>query len=200
MSRIIAGRAGGLPLRSVPGTGTRPTTDRTKEAMFSWLSSRGWLDGTAVADLYAGSGSLGLEAWSRGAGSVLFVEKDRRAASVCSANVRAVAQALRSPVPQVIVRPVDAVLDQLIAAGHPAEAATGPAGPWDLILADPPYPVEGEELHATLERVVRALVTDGLLVLERSARSAEPSWPAGLEPVEQRTYGETSVFYCQRVG
>lgn len=200
MSRIIAGRAGGLPLRSVPGTGTRPTTDRTKEAMFSWLSSRGWLDGTAVADLYAGSGSLGLEAWSRGAGSVLFVEKDRRAASVCSANVRAVAQALRSPVPQVIVRPVDAVLDQLIAAGHPAEAATGPAGPRDLILADPPYPVEGEELHATLERVVRALVTDGLLVLERSARSAEPSWPAGLEPVEQRTYGETSVFYCQRVG
>ncbi|MER2137321.1 MAG: RsmD family RNA methyltransferase, partial [Arthrobacter sp.] len=67
MSRIIAGVAGGSTLSSVPGSGTRPTTDRTREALFSWLASRGWLDGTAVADLFAGSGALGGEAASRGA-------------------------------------------------------------------------------------------------------------------------------------
>lgn len=65
MSRIIAGAAAGRPLTAVPGTGTRPTTDRTKEALFSWLEARDWLDGTAVLDLYAGSGALGCEAASR---------------------------------------------------------------------------------------------------------------------------------------
>ncbi|HEY4614226.1 MAG TPA: RsmD family RNA methyltransferase, partial [Citricoccus sp.] len=86
MPRIIAGQAGGLQLASVPGDRTRPTTDRTREALFSWLAARGWLDGTAVADLFAGSGALGGEAASRGAARVLLVEKDRRAAGVCRTN------------------------------------------------------------------------------------------------------------------
>lgn len=197
MSRIIAGAAGGLALRSVPGEGTRPTTDRTKEAMFSWLSSRGWLDGTAVADLYAGSGALGLEALSRGADSVTLVERDRRAAAVCSANARTVAAALGVQPPRVVSRSVDQVLDEVLSAGNSADAARE-SGPWDLILADPPYPLQDPELTGTLERIVHCLVADGLLVLERSSRTPEPAWPAGLEPVETRTYGETVLYYCQR--
>ena len=86
MSRIIAGAAAGRPLTSVPGTGTRPTTDRTKEALFSWLEARDWLDGTAVLDLFAGSGALGCEAASRGAASVMLVERERRAVAACRAQ------------------------------------------------------------------------------------------------------------------
>lgn len=200
MSRIVAGAAGGLALRSVPGDGTRPTTDRTKEAMFSWLSSRGWLDGTAVADLYAGSGALGLEALSRGASSVVLVERDRRAAAVCQANARAVAAALESELPRVITRSVDQVLETVAAAvlSVPEHGSARADGPWDLVLADPPYPLTEGELSATLERVVPCLVSDGLLVLERSSRSPQPGWPAGLELVETRTYGETTLYYCQR--
>ena len=93
MSRIIAGAAAGRPLTSVPGTGTRPTTDRTKEALFSWLEVRDWLDGTAVLDLFAGSGALGCEAASRGAASVLLVERDRKAVTACRANAALVNRA-----------------------------------------------------------------------------------------------------------
>lgn len=198
MSRIIAGAAGGLTLRSVPGDSTRPTTDRTKEALFSWLSTRGWTDGTAVADLYAGSGALGLEALSRGARSAVLVERDRRAAAVCSQNARAVARALGTAVPRVITRSVDQVLDDVIEAlpEQPTQAAA--EGPWDLVLADPPYPLQGAELEGTLARIARTLVPEGLLVLERSSRSPEPLWPEGLELLEPRRYGETVLFFCQR--
>lgn len=207
MSRIIAGRAGGLALRSVPGDATRPTTDRTKEALFSWLTTRGWLDSTAVADLYAGSGALGLEALSRGAESVVLIERDRKAAAVCTANARAVAYSLNVAVPQVITRPVDHALDRLLGitgttdGTHPADAAQAvPAldGLWDLILADPPYPLDGLELAGSLQRMAQALLPGGLLVLERSSRSTEPIWPETLELVEQRDYGETRLYFVQR--
>jgi 16S rRNA (guanine966-N2)-methyltransferase len=185
MPRIIAGQAGGLQLASVPGHGTRPTTDRTREALFSWLAARGWLEDTAVADLFAGSGALGGEAASRGAGRVLLVEKDRRAAGVCRKNAAAVNGRLGREVVEVAVGTVDQVL-------------SGPAGagPWDLVLADPPYPLDGPALAATLERIAAVLAPEGLLVLERSARSAEPGWPVGLELLEARTYGETVLYFC----
>ncbi|QCU78367.1 16S rRNA (guanine(966)-N(2))-methyltransferase RsmD [Citricoccus sp. SGAir0253] len=187
MPRIIAGRAGGLQLASVPGDGTRPTTDRTREALFSWLATRGWLEGTAVADLFAGSGALGGEAASRGADRVLLVERDRRAAAVCRRNAAELNRRLGRPVVEVAAGAVDHVL-----AG-----GTG-AGPWDLVLADPPYPLEGPALAATLGRIAAVLVPGGLLVLERSARSAEPDWPAGMEPLEWRDYGETRLYFCLR--
>ncbi|MFC7402674.1 16S rRNA (guanine(966)-N(2))-methyltransferase RsmD [Citricoccus sp. GCM10030269] len=186
MPRIIAGHAGGLRLTSVPGDATRPTTDRTREALFSWLETRGWLEGTAVVDLYAGSGALGAEAASRGADRVLLVERDRRAAGVCRKNADAVNRSVGHTVVQVEMGSVERVL-----AGP-----TG-AGPWDLVLADPPYPVDGEELRRTLEGIAAVLVPDGLLVLERSVRSAEPVWPDGLELLEARTYGETVLYYCR---
>ena len=151
-----------------------------------------------MADLYAGSGALGLEALSRGARSAVLVERDRRAAAVCSQNARAVARALGTAVPRVITRSVDQVLDDVIEGlpEHPAQAAV--EGPWDLVLADPPYPLQGVELEGTLARIARTLVPEGLLVLERSSRSPEPLWPEGLELLEPRRYGETVLFFCQR--
>lgn len=185
MPRIIAGQAGGLQLSSVPGDATRPTTDRTREALFSWLAARGWLEDTAVVDLFAGSGALGGEAASRGAGRVLLVERDRRAAGVCRKNAEAVNRRLGHGVVQVAVGAVDQVLSGSVGAG-----------PWDLVLADPPYPLDGPALTSTLERIASVLAPGGLLVLERSVRSAEPRWPAGIEPLEARTYGETVLYFC----
>ncbi|WP_413543250.1 16S rRNA (guanine(966)-N(2))-methyltransferase RsmD [Citricoccus nitrophenolicus] len=185
MPRIIAGHAGGLKLQSVPGDATRPTTDRTREALFSWLASRGWLEGTAVVDLFAGSGALGGEAASRGAERVLLVERDRRAAAVCRSNAEAVNHRLGRPVVRVSAGDVDRVLDS------PAGA-----GPWDLVLADPPYPLAGPALTGTLQRVAAVMAPEGLLVLERSSRSPEPEWPPVIEPLEARRYGETTLYFC----
>lgn len=185
MPRIIAGHAGGLKLQSVPGDATRPTTDRTREALFSWLASRGWLEGAAVVDLFAGSGALGGEAASRGARRVLLVERDRRAAAVCRKNAEALNHRVGRPVVEVSAADVDRALDS------PAGA-----GPWDLVLADPPYPLTGAALAGTLERIAAVLVPEGLLVLERSSRSPEPDWPAGLDHLETRRYGETTLYFC----
>lgn len=183
MSRIIAGAASGAPLASVPGSGTRPTTDRTKEALFSWLQSRDWCEDTVVLDLYAGSGALGLEALSRGARSATLVERDRKALEVCRRNAEAVNRALGRRAAKAVGQPVE----RFLASG--AEA--------DLILADPPYPLGGDELDGVLVQAAAALTPGGLIVLERSARSAPPTRPPGLEEVEVRTYGETALYFWQ---
>lgn len=183
MTRIIAGMAGGMNLASVPGDGTRPTTDRAKEALFSWLSARGWLDGTAVLDLFAGSGALGAEAASRGATRVELVENHRKAVLVCRKNASAVNR--RAGTEIITVRPT--TVDTMLADTPPKS--------WDLILADPPYPLTGTALRRSLDLMTAALKPDGLMVLERSQRSPEPEWPAGLELLESRRYGETQLYF-----
>lgn len=185
MSRIVSGVAGGLSLVSVPGTGTRPTTDRTKEALFSWLESRGWLEGTAVLDLYAGSAALGCEAASRGAGEVLSVEKHGKAAGVCKRNAETLNRKLGRTAVRVQNASVDSALQQL------------KPGQWDLVLADPPYDLDGEQLNRSLELMDAVLDERGLLVLERSTRSAEPQWPQRLDVIEQRDYGETRLYFLR---
>ncbi|MFD1612004.1 16S rRNA (guanine(966)-N(2))-methyltransferase RsmD [Sphingomonas tabacisoli] len=118
--RIIAGRWRGRPLLAPPGDATRPTSDRTREALFSMLLSRlGSFKDLRVADIFAGTGALGLEALSRGAKSCTFVERDRDAATALRANI-----------------------DKLGATGadvrtQAAESFAG--GPYDLVLLDPPY-------------------------------------------------------------
>lgn len=120
--RIIAGQWRGRPLAAPKGEATRPTADRTREALFSMLASRvGSFEGLKVADLFAGSGALGLEALSRGAESCLFVEQDRPALDALRVNI-----------------------DKLDAKGAQVRAgsvlALGPApAPFDLVLMDPPY-------------------------------------------------------------
>jgi 16S rRNA (guanine966-N2)-methyltransferase len=182
VTRIISGRAGGQRLQTPAGSGTRPTSDRVREALFSRLDHLDVLAGAAVLDLYAGSGALGLEAASRGASSVLLVESDRAAAAVARKN------AALTGIPGVSVRA--ATVERTLAVPPPA--------PFDLVLLDPPYDI-GEDV---LERVLSALVghhwlsEEALVVVERSARSPEPRWPAGLDAEGERRYGETRMWFA----
>lgn len=179
MTRIVAGAAKGRRLQ-VPERGTRPTSDRAREALFNTLRAHVDLDGAAVLDLFAGSGAVGLEALSRGARRAVFVESDRRAAGVLERNVDAVG------LPGTVLhrRPVAAVL-------------AGPGEPFDLVFADPPYDLAEDQLAAVLETLVaRGWLTDeAVVVVERSARGAEPAWPQGIALITQRRYGEGLLWY-----
>lgn len=187
MTRIIGGTAGGRRLATPPGEGTRPTSDRVREALFSALESWfGTWEGVRVLDLYAGSGALGLEACSRGAAHALLVEKDRRTATVIGDNVRA----LGLDRARVVTGAVRTVL-----AGRPEQS-------FDLVLSDPPYPLEDGEVAADLAALVEHgwLADDALVVVERSRRSPEPAWPVGFTGQRRRKYGETTLWSAEWPG
>ena len=186
MTRIIAGTAGGRTLRTPPGSGTRPTSDRVREAVFSALDARDAVRGARVLDLYAGSGALGLEAASRGAASVVLVESDRRAADVITANARELGLAG--------IRVVRGTVAAHLAPDPAPDAAA------DLVLVDPPYDVDEATLAAVLDRLRAGwLAPGGLLVVERSTRSPEPGWPDGIQrATKPKKYGETTVWYATR--
>lgn len=174
----MAGAAGGRRI-AVPARGTRPTTDRVREALFNVLTARLEFDGLRVLDLYAGSGALGLEALSRGAASVVFVENDVHAVGVINRNIGIVG------LPGAAVRraTVAAVL-----GAHPDQ-------PMDLVLADPPYDVAAAEVETMLASLQRnAWVEPGsVVVVERSASSPALSWPPGWTPWPVRRYGDTRI-------
>ncbi|QXQ08950.1 16S rRNA (guanine(966)-N(2))-methyltransferase RsmD [Paeniglutamicibacter sp. Y32M11] len=195
MTRIVAGAAGGIPLKSVPGDSTRPTTDRVKEALFSRLESYDVLANARVLDLYAGAGSLGIEAASRGARSVLLVELAPKAVAVCQINAGLVNKALRNNALVSVRRgSVDSVLDSF------APVPGGTAGKsWNLVFMDPPYPLSEEELATTLEKVSLVLDVDATVVIERSTRSPEPIWPAGMEMFAEKKYGETRLWFAEPI-
>ena len=177
MTRIVAGSAGGRRL-AVPPRGTRPTSERVREALFSALEAGYGLDGARVLDLYAGSGALGLEALSRGAASATFVESDRRALDVLRTN----AAALRLPGVVVLPGTVESVL------AVPAE------DPFDVILADPPYGTPVDQVVA-LVADGGWLAPDGVLILERAARDGVPSLPSVLGVQRSRRYGDTVIHW-----
>lgn len=189
MTRIIAGYAGSLTL-TVPRAGTRPTSDRVREAIFSALQARDLLDGARVLDLYAGSGALGLEAASRGAAEVLLVERSHAAVQVCKANARLVEQrAPRGSAPSIQV------------SGKPVQSyLTSTPGAWDLVFIDPPYELGGLELDHVLAALVPRLAADAVVVLERSSRTPAPAWPSGLELERRSDYGETAIFWLAATG
>lgn len=189
MTRIIAGRAGGRRLVTAAGRATRPTSDRTREGLFGTvLAIRGSLDGAAVADLYAGSGAVGLEALSRGAAEVLLVESDSRAAAVIRTNIATLG--LTGAV--LLTGAVERVL------------AHGPAGvqPRDFVFADPPYAVADPELGRVLMllREHDWLAPGALVAVERATRSGPLTWPSGYEPVRSRKYGEATLWYGLAAG
>ncbi|HET8593675.1 MAG TPA: 16S rRNA (guanine(966)-N(2))-methyltransferase RsmD [Intrasporangium sp.] len=185
MTRIISGAAGGRTLRTPEGASTRPTSDRVREALFSRLEHRHLLTGAHVLDLYAGSGALGLEAASRGAELVLLVESNRRAVSVIRDNIKTVGR----PGVRVLADPVLRVL------------SGGPPGGirMDLVLIDPPYDVREEALAEVLTELVERgwLASDAFVVVERSTRSPQPTWPKGLELSGEKRYGETTVWFAE---
>ncbi len=182
MTRIIGGTAGGRRLQTSRGSTTRPTSDRVREALFSTIESWcGSLSGLRFLDLYAGSGAVGLEAWSRGAGVVTLVESDRRAATLIRTNARAVgyraAEVLGTSVAATLRRP--------------------PRAPYDVVFLDPPYPLSVEEVDEALSELDGQgwLVPGALVVVERSARTTAPSFPDGFTDVRERRYGETTLWY-----
>lgn len=187
MTRIIAGRAGGRRLATPPGAGTRPTTERTREAIFSRLAHLGVLDDADVLDLYAGSGALGLEAVSRGARGAVLVEAARPVARVARAN----AATLGVGVVTVVAEPVARAL-----RGGQA------TGPFDVVFSDPPYDLPEDDLAADLLALAEPgrLRPQAVVVVERSIRSPEPAWPAGPQGLcrfDERAYGETRVWYAE---
>ena len=185
MSRIISGFADALTL-AVPKTGTRPTSDRVREALFSSLDARDEIRGRRVLDLYACTGGLGLEAASRGAASVVLVERAVPAARALRTNVAAVlARAPRGAAPQVdvVVQPVRSYL-------------TGTRALVDLVFSDPPYEVGADDLAADLAALVPSLAPGALVVVERASRDGEPHWPDGLTLDVRRSYGDTTLWWA----
>ena len=185
MSRIIAGTAGGRRLLTPPGERTRPTSDRVREALFARLEHLGAIDDAVVLDLYAGSGALGLEALSRGAAAAVFVERDRKAAGVVRRNAHGLG-----------LRPVQVhaeSVETFLGAGADRTA--------HLVFCDPPYAVTDEALNDVLARLVDQgwLHEEAVIVVERSTRSDEPVWPAGVELLGPRVYGETTLWLAEYV-
>jgi 16S rRNA (guanine966-N2)-methyltransferase len=197
MARVIAGEAGGRRLAVPDGRNTRPTSDRAREGLFATIVSlTGSLAGARVLDLYAGSGAVGLEALSRGAEHVLLVESGPRAARVIRDNI----EAIGLPGAEVLTDRVERVL------------ARGPASTekYDVVFADPPYALAGDEVSAMLALLLRGgeppregvsdhgwLAPGALVIVERATRSGPVSWPAGLEPDRARRYGEATFWYAR---
>lgn len=167
---------------TVPRAGTRPTSERVREALFSRLEHLDAVDGARVLDLFAGSGALGLESASRGASAVTLVEAARHAADVCRRNVAALGLA-----------------GTVVVAAERAERfVERPAtAPWDLVLVDPPYDLAEADLAAVLAGLAGALAPGAVVVVERSTRAPEPAWPAGLRRFDERGYGETAVWFAE---
>ncbi|MCR2763648.1 16S rRNA (guanine(966)-N(2))-methyltransferase RsmD [Microbacterium sp. zg.B48] len=182
MTRIIAGRAGSIPL-DVPDAGTRPTSDRVRESLFGALESADALRGAAVLDLYAGSGALGLEAISRGAASADLVEKSPRAAVIVERNAAKVARSVGR----------DAAIR--VHRGTVSAFLGGRRGPFDLVFIDPPYDLRESELTESLALLVPALAEDAWVIVERAARSPRPTLPAGLQHVRDKRYGDTVLWW-----
>jgi 16S rRNA (guanine966-N2)-methyltransferase len=182
VTRIISGRAGGLRLATPSGSGTRPTSDRVREALFSRLEHLGVLADADVLDLYCGSGALGLEAVSRGARSALLVEADKGAAKVARQNARALG------IPAATVR--HTTVTRALAGSPPA--------PVSLVFSDPPYDLTEEALAGDFLLLVEQawLTPEALVVVERSSRSPEPAWPVEWELEGERRYGETKVWFA----
>jgi 16S rRNA (guanine966-N2)-methyltransferase len=177
VTRIVAGTAGGRRL-VVPPRGTRPTSERVREALFNAIESALDLDGAAVLDLYAGSGALGLEALSRGASRVSFVESDRNALTVLRRNVAAIGL----PGANVVSGRVRTVLE------------AGTASLYDVVLADPPY--DDSDVDEVLQALVGWTRPGALVVLERSVRSPDPRWPSAFAPLRVKRYGDTALHWA----
>jgi pantetheine-phosphate adenylyltransferase/16S rRNA (guanine(966)-N(2))-methyltransferase RsmD len=183
VTRIVAGAARGRRLVVPPGDATRPTSDRAREALFSALEARlAGLAGRPFLDLYAGSGAVGLEALSRGAGRVVLVEHHRAALAAIRANVAAVGL----PGVQVSAERVERFV-----------ASPNPGAPFDVVFLDPPYSTPAAQVSAVLVDLLAHgwLRPEGLVVVERATRDGAPDWPAGLVGDRGRQYGEASLWY-----
>ncbi len=180
--RVIAGEAGGMKLAAPRGTATRPTSDRVKEALFSILDSANQLNGVRVLDLFAGSGSLGIEALSRGAAHVTFVEKSQPALESIRQNLAHTRLTNRADLLTMDAR-------------QAVERLTRQAAQFDLVLMDPPY--QTDIYLKVISQIEKRLLThDGILVAEAATRIPLPLNIGALRRFDRRVYGDTALeFY-----
>lgn len=176
--RVIAGEAKGRRLATPPGLGTRPVTDRVKESLFGSLGAA--VVDAVVADLYAGSGALGIEALSRGAASAVFVERDRGAAEVVAGNLEVAGFAEVARVERADVR--------AFVTREPGEAFT-------LVFCDPPFAVPTAEVEQVLVRLASGWVVEGAsVVVRRRVGDGAPSLPEGWRFLREKAFGDTLVL------
>jgi 16S rRNA (guanine966-N2)-methyltransferase len=180
--RVVSGSAKGRPLKSVPGSGTRPTTDKVKEAVFSMIGP--YFEGGAVLDLFAGTGGLGIEALSRGMESAVFVDMDPKSIDTIRANLKATnleasAQVYRNE------------------AGRALSALEKRGRVFDLVFLDPPYRLKhGDELMLSMAEK-GMLQEDAIVVLEHESSYAYPEDIPGFYRLRQAVYGETTISIYQ---
>ncbi|MEO6987908.1 MAG: 16S rRNA (guanine(966)-N(2))-methyltransferase RsmD [Aquihabitans sp.] len=176
--RVVSGTARGLRFTTSPGTDTRPTSDRVREAVFNALDSLGAVEGALVLDAYAGSGALGIEAASRGAAHVTYVERDNAARAVLVDNLKSTGLEATATV-----------------QGGDGMRAVASGEPWDLVLIDPPYAFS--EWPMLLDVVAGCLAPAGVAVLE-SDRAIE--LPSSLHAIRTKQYGSTVVVFAALTG
>ena len=185
--RIIAGSAKGKTLVSPPGDRTRPTSDRAREGLFSSLESEfSSLTGLHFLDLFAGSGAVGVEAFSRGSAIVHAVESDGDMGNVAISNF----QLVKSPAGAYRVFHTRA--ERFLESDHATEK-----GQYDIIFMDPPYDLSNQVVEEMLESIVKAdlLQPRGIIAIERVSKSSPFRWPAGMEVIKVRSYGQGSIYY-----
>ena len=177
--RIVGGNLGGRVLRAPPGAATRPTSEKVREAVFAILGS-GSMAGAHVLDLFAGTGALGIEALSRGAAHVTFVDSARAAVAAIRNNLRALGVADRATVVA-----GDAVVN---AARH------APAAPWRLVFVDPPYRSD-LAVRAVAALPPDYLAADAVIDIEHDRHNAPPDQVGSLLRTDQRRYGDTLISF-----
>ena len=183
MPRIIAGALGGRQIPSPPGSATRPTADRVREAVFSRLESWDAIADARVLDAYAGTGALAFEALSRGA----------RSAELLDISTAVVAQLRRTARDLGLGERTTMTVGK--ARTRIRERARNHPGAVDLVFLDPPYEVSTADIEELLVDLLPALSSEALVVIERSARSVAPVWPEGYLDDGSRTYGETLIYF-----
>lgn len=185
MLRVIAGSARGRRLRTLPGRGTRPTSDRVKEALFNILGRK--VEGARVLDLYAGTGNLGIEALSRGAAAAVFVDSNPACRRLIAENLAALGWADRGRVVEMDAAAAVRLL------GRRGER-------FDLVFVDPPY--ERGLIRPTLAAMAEGgvLAPGGIAVVEHSPREGLEPLPRGWELADRRRYGATLVSFVVESG
>lgn len=180
MTRIVAGSAKGRILK-VPATYTRPTSERVREALFSRLEHMGYVEDCAILDLYAGSGAFALEALSRGAAYAECVDSQKQATRIIEQNARACAVAI-----------------DITCSAVAKRLALPSSQLFDVVFLDPPYDMPDEEIADSLYALPPHLKEDALVLVERSKRSPEPEWSEAFALLDERTWGDTRVWFAER--
>lgn len=176
--RVIAGKAKGRPLKAVPGQGTRPTTDKVKEAIFSMIGP--YFDGGLVLDLFAGTGGLGIEAWSRGADKVISIDKEKISIDTIRSNVQA----------------AGAQADFEIYRNDAARALKllgKKQQPFDVIFLDPPYRMHDMDQWLLNIQELQLVKQDAVIVVEHDSKIQYPESVGDLKQQRHAQYGEVAV-------